>query len=326
MQNDYPRSRNETDPPPDPEQVQALLRENWGLSARVERAQSRCVFFCDLPDKRFVFRSNPGWDGPLPPPTIVRFVDHLSKAGAPCPHLIPNKDGSLHTQAGHFTLSLESFLEGEHPDRVDLLEPIGRALADVHQCALGFSEFPAEEAPVGPYIAQALEYCKNTVLDAHSASAVSALIEQLQHLMAQSESAIPWILCRGDVRSRNTIVRHDGKVFFTDFNSSEFTPTLIDVVMVRMQWLMGVQGRALTNAETGSFIRGYNRGRLLSEAELQVFPLVWAAHYARRLCFLHTKWAPKSVNRDRWDLQERILRLPDEAVLMAERAIAEANI
>ena len=68
--------------------------------------------------RRVVFRSNPGWDGPTPPSMVVRLVDHLSRAGAPCPSVIPTVDGLLSTEHGAFTFSLESFLEGEVADRV----------------------------------------------------------------------------------------------------------------------------------------------------------------------------------------------------------------
>jgi Ser/Thr protein kinase RdoA (MazF antagonist) len=122
------------------------------------------------------------------------------------------------------------------------------------------------------------------------------------------------------VRSQNTIVDEGGTIRFTDFCAAHFAPATVDVAMVRTQWLMGAGNRELADAEMQAFVQGYQGVRPLSDEEIESFPLIWAAYYAQRLCFLHLKWSPSSKNRRAWPVGDLIRRLPDEAIRMGEAA------
>ena len=317
----YPRSRDETGPLPDQSEITELCKRFWDLEVTsVRRANSRCVFFCDsLREGLVVFRVNPGWDCATHPKTIVEFVRHLAGRGAPCPDVRPVTDGSPCKSVRDLVISVESFLEGEVVDRVDTLRNVGEALARVHDASEDFPIYSSEVKDARLYISDALEYCERTTFSSNAADAVTRLREQLNN--TPKKMNVRWLFCRGDVRSWNTIASPSGEVRFTDFNSAHFAPALVDVVMVRMQWLMGTVGRQLTDEEMQRFVEGYFSVRPPSDDERTAFPLIFAAYYARRLCQLHRKWGPRSPNRKTWELEDRILALPDAAIRMGEAAI-----
>ncbi len=321
MEPRYPRSRDETGPLPDQSEIMDLCKRFWDLEVTsVRRANSRCVFFCDsLRDGRVVFRVNPGWDGSTHPKTIVEFVRHLADRGAPCPDIRPTTDGSLYKSVRDLVISVESFLEGEVIDRVDTLRNVGKALARVHDASEDFPAYLSEVKDAQGYISDALEYCERTTFSSNGADAVTRLRAQLNN--TPNKMNVRWLFCRRDVRSWNTIASPSGEVRFTDFNSAHFAPALEDVVMVRMQWLMGTIGRQLTDEEMQRFVEGYFSVRPPSDDERTALPFIFAAYYAKRLCQLHRKWGPKSPNRRIWGLEDRILALPDAAIRMGEAAI-----
>ena len=317
----YPRSRDETGPLPDQREIVDLCERFWDLEVNnVCRANSQCVFFCDsLRDGRVVFRVNPGWDGSNHPRTIVEFVRHLADRGAPCPDIRPTTDGSPCKSVRDLVISVESFLEGKVVDRVDTLRSVGEALARVHDASEDFPIFSSEVKDARLYISDALEYCERTTFSPNAAEAVTRLRAQLNN--TPNRMNVRWLFCRGDVRSWNTIASPSGEIRFTDFNSAHFAPALVDVVMVRMQWLIGTVGRQLSDEEMQGFVAGYFSVRPPSEDELTALPLIFSAWYARRLCQLHRKWSPKSPNRKTWELDDRILALPHAAIRMGEAAV-----
>lgn len=85
---------------------------------------------------------------------------------------------------------------------------------------------------------------------------------------------------------------------------------------------MGTQNRQLSDEEMRRFIGGYLSVRPQTDEERSAFPFIFAAYYARRLCELHRKWRPNAINRRTWELEARILALPDVAIPMGEAAIA----
>ncbi len=261
-----------------------LCKRFWDLEVtRVRRANSRCVFFCDsLRDGRVVFRVNPGWDCATHPETIAAFVRHLSDRGAPCPDIRPTTDGSLCKSVRDLVISVEGFLEGEVADRVDTLRDVGVALARVHDASEDFPACRSEVGDVRPYISEALEYCERTTFSSDMADAVARLRAQLNDTPKKMD--VRWLFCRGDVRSWNTISSPSGEVRFTDFNSAHVAPALEDVVMVRMQWLMGTVGRQLTDEEMQQFVKGYFSIRPPTDDERAALPLIFADYYAKRLC------------------------------------------
>lgn len=324
MEAHYPRTRDETGPLPESSEIKDLCRSFWNLEvADVRKANSRCVFFCDIPgEEPVVFRANPGWDGPTHPETVVECVKHLSDRGAPCPDIIETTDGFLCKSVRDLIVSVESFLDGEVVDRVDTLTEVGVALAHIHNASEDFSSFPSETKDARLYILDALRYCEATTLTPREAAAVTRLGDQLATV---PELNVRWIFCRGDVRSWNTIASSVGSVRFTDFNSAHFAPGLEDVVMIRTQWLMGTQSRQLSDEEMQEFVSGYFSIRVPSGDERSALPFIFAAYYAKRLCELHRKWGPRSPNRKTWELKDRILALPDAAIRMGEVAVEGLN-
>lgn len=319
MLQEYPKSRSETGLPPDPDEIEILCTDFYGISPKqVRRANSRCVFFIDLnDDTSFVLRTNPGWDGPVAPQTIVSFVDFLSRNGAACPQIIPMAGGGLSRQMGHFCVSGETLLPGEVCDRVDCLNDVGAELATLHNIAERFEPYGCTKEPVAKFVEPALAYCEETELANDISEAVRAFVLQVRSRLKTSLKT-KWVLCRGDVRSWNVIVDSDGTVRFTDFNAARYAPALFDLVMPRTQWLMGTENRDLLDDEMREFVDGYRSVRIFSDSDEEALPLIWAAYYAQRLCFLHRKWSPEAHNRSVWRLDDRLRGLPVDALTMAE--------
>ena len=190
----------------------------------------------------------------------MEFVRHLADRGAPCPNIRPTTDGSPCKSVRDLVISVESFLEGEVVDRVDTLRNVGEALARVHDASEDFPIYSSEVKDARLYISDALEYCERTTFSSNAADAVTRLRAQLKY--TPNKMNVRWLFCRGDVRSWNTIASPSGEVRFTDFNSAHFAPALVDVVMVRMQWLMGTVGRQLTDEEMQRSWRGTSQSGL----------------------------------------------------------------
>lgn len=146
-----PRSRKATSDPPTPEEISEILHTHWGYRpSNIRRLGSRCVHLVDAPDRRVIFRANPGWDGPSEPSLIVRFVDHLSTTGAPAPRVFPTLHGDLSVPFQDYTVSVEAALPGNPLDsgRMEILESVGSALAQTHSVAESFPESPACKNPL----------------------------------------------------------------------------------------------------------------------------------------------------------------------------------
>ncbi len=214
----YPRSRSDVGPTLEPAYVTELLQTFWGMKAtEVERANCRCVFFFDQDEgPRLVFRSNPGWDGPTPPLTIVEFLDHLSRSGAPCPSIVPTIDGQLSCGCGDFTLSVESFLGETDADELEDLNEIGAALAALHESAVDLVPFPSTVKSVADYVLSAIEYCEGADLRSDLSVHLRGLLDQLREFVTDGATCC-WILCHGDVRGWNAVLDVNGRVRFTDF-------------------------------------------------------------------------------------------------------------
>ena len=123
----YPRNRKQTSEPPTENDIAELIQAHWGWETqRILPAMSRRVFYVQLPDRRVVFRANPGWDGPTEPSRIVRYIDHLSRCGAPVPQILPTLKGELSAVFRDYTISLESELEGDHTHRSRGFSAVGQ--------------------------------------------------------------------------------------------------------------------------------------------------------------------------------------------------------
>ena len=328
----FPRTRTETSATLTPEEISGLLQEHWGLQAlKVDHANSRCVFYIDLPQDRLIFRSNPGWDGPIPPATIIAYVDHLSRSQVSTPRIVPALTGELCVQFRDYTISVETLLPGQKTTSTqpEILKAVGRGLAQIHKAATSFVAFPQQMQPARGYVERIFDQSVTYPLSPEELKAVMLLFDRVKKEYGSAlDLPIPWLLCRGDVRAANTLVTVENEAWFTDFNSAHFGPALWDLVMLRFQWLLGEgnDSRFLDVSEIADILLGYHGERSLDRAELAVYPALWAAYYADRLTFLHTKWELHSPNRLIWHVEERISRLPTEAIEMGRELVERSGL
>ncbi len=328
--NRYPRSREETTDPPSIEEVSEALQKYWGCKAlEICQAQSRRVHYVDLPHRKVMFRANPGWDGPTPPPIIVKYVDHLSKLNAPAPEIIPTQSGELHAQLRDHTLSVESRLPGESMGQNPLrfLRFIGQRLAKLHLAAETFLEYQSQMRPAGEYVQAMFERSLSRPLEREELHVVEELQKTIEKDFSRTLGMeIPWILCRGDVTGFNTLATEDGEIWFVDFDSAEYAPALFDLVMTRFQWLRQV----LNLSDASEIFRGYHIERPLCEPEILAFPVIWAAYYTDRITFLLNR---RRTQRSRANREEEVhkyrvmvLELPNEAVSMGQDLLKSSNL
>jgi Ser/Thr protein kinase RdoA (MazF antagonist) len=326
----YPRSRKETSAPLSIEEISEVLQEQWGYRALdIDGIGSRKIHFVNLPHRRVVFRANPGWDGAMPPPVIVKYVDHLSKLCAPVPEIIPTQTGKLHTQLRDWTLSVESRLPGEDMSQspIKFLHSVGKRLAQLHSAAKTFPDYRGEMRPAKEYVQAMFERSLSRPLEKDEQQAIEKLQRNIEgNFQKTLDLEVLWILCRGDVRPHNTLATEGGEVWFTDFDCAEYAPALFDVVMTRFQWFL----RLMDLSDAADILRGYHSERSLCEAEISVFPVIWSAYYTDRITFLLDR---RRTQRSRANREEEIqkyrvmiLKLPTEALSMGQDLLKDSNL
>lgn len=321
----YPRSREQTSEPLDAKNLIHILRQHWGHEVLdIRQAQSRRVHFVQWPHSRVVVRTNPGWDGPTDPATIVNYVHHMSQQGAPVPAIQALSDGSLLLDHGDQVISVESFIPGRAADKepVPGFDSLGLGLAALHRAGKTFTERPLELRQVGEFIKQQFGRSMTRNIGEEASESVTRLYRSL--VRTQNDllgERVPWILCRGDVRNMNTIVTIDNKVRFIDFDSAEFGPALLDLVMPRIQWALGRSYTLLNPEDTVQIVRGYQSGRPLTDAEWQCYPLVWAAYYTDRMTFLLHRRLQGTLDKDIGLLTDHVLKLPEMALKLGREVV-----
>ncbi len=316
----YPRSRESTSDPPQADEVADLVGVHWGLEvADVRQAQSSRVYFVDSADGTVVFRANPGWDGPTPPATIVEFVAHLSELGAAVPGIIPATTG-LWVEEADQVLSLESKLPGEEMAKSPLesLHQAGETLAQIGIAAESFHAMGGKMLPTAGFFFPRFQRSIARLQPGAEMNAVVELQRSIEREFAEVlNTEIPWILCRGDVTSRNTLKTDGGDISCVDFDSAEYAPAILDPITTKFQWRMGTGEGMLDPKSASMFLRGYYEVRGLSQEEIAAMPLVWCAYFVDRLTFLHRKWSINTGNRKIWPVAEMIRELPSNAIPMA---------
>ena len=307
----FPRSRKEPNDPPNIGEVTDALMEFWGQEVLdVQVALSRRVHYVEWPQCKVMFRANSGWDGPTPPETIVRYVNHLSTRKAPAPDVIPTQSGKLYAHLRDYTISVESRLPGRDMSSNPLrfFCQIGEGLAKLHVAAREFPDHRGEMRSVKEYVTGAFQRSISRRLEKEDLAAVEELQEKIENRFSDVlDSKILWLLCRGDVRTRNTLATEDGEIRFTDFDSAAYFPALFDLVMPRIQWRMGAgPNNYLSDARMAEMLLGYLNVRVLPDVEFSAYPVVWAAYYTDRITFLLDRFIRRNRTKSSKFLREKV--------------------
>lgn len=313
----YPRSRKETTDPPTIDEIAEALRKHWDLEAKdIQQAVSRRVHYVDLSEREVMFRANPGWDGPTPPSLIVKYVDHLSRMGAPAPEIIPTQSGDLSALFRDHTISVESRLPGEdlrHREG-DFLPEVGKPLVNLHLAARTFPDRSEQMLPAGECISTLFERSFSRWLKDDEKQAAKDVQNQIIDRYSEFlEAKVPWIMCRGDVIAQNALATEAGEVSFADFDATEFAPTIYDLIIGRLKWMESL-------SPTTAFLLGYQQRRPLQNSEIVAFPAISAAYYVNQRTFMVDR------RRHQNDLRlprarERALKLPVQAIFLAEELL-----
>lgn len=313
----FPRSRHETSEPPSIEEISELLQRYWNCKPlNIRQAQSRRVYYVEWPHQRVMFRSNPGWDGPTPPPQIVNYVNHLSKNGAPAPQIIPTRRGNLYVHLRDHIISVESMLPGKGMDLNPLrfLRSVGQRLAQLHLAAETFAECCGRNRIAGNYVKEMFERSLSRDLKRDEIQVIEGVRKTIfENFSKELDLEIPWLMCRGDIRPANTLATNEGEIWFVDFDSAEYAPALHDLVMTRYKWLEGIMGLS----DASEILRGYHKQRSLSEFEILTFPAIWASYCIDRITFLLDRRRGQRSKR-RIQMRDQILQIPPNAISMAQ--------
>jgi len=317
MHTTYPRLRQDTSAPPSKEEIAQCLKEHWGCETADIRptTMSRRVWYVDLPERDVMFRANPGWDGRTPPSLIVKYLDHLSRSGAPVPEIFPTARGALFATYRDYTISLESRLPG------DML--FGQGVKYLHCAGESFADMSGSLRVAKEYVDVLFERASIRLLKDDELSAIKKVETQVRSRDINAE--ISWVMRHGDVRTANTGGSDVDGIWLTDFDSTVFEPALADVVMVRTQWRMA-DGGYLNDLECADVLANYHKERLLSDNEITLRSVIWVCYYMDRITFLLDRRRRQNSEKRVQKLRERVLNLPKEAFAMGERVLEISGV
>ena len=329
-QRKFPRFRSETGEPPALDEITQALREHWRFKpTQIRPAGSRRVWYIDLPGQDLIARANPGWDGPTHPEVIVDFVDHLSRSRAPVPEIIPTATGDLTVEIRDSVLSVESRLKGEpiasDENSLSHLHQTGKALRSIHNKAESFQRKPGCRSSVSTFVETMYERSRTRFDDAPDWRTITSFFEKVfvEHSRLLEEQ-VPWILCHGDV-NRNNILFHAENISFTDFDSAQFAPALIDVAMTRLRW-PGARQEMLVATDAAPCLAGYHVVSPLSKEERDTWPIIASVYYVEFTSFL----LHRRLLRREFDEAERLTltlkRLSREAIDSAHEVLRHAQV
>ena len=314
---------------PDTENLRRLLQCHWDFIAEeIQPLGAGRVFRVTSAQRTLILRSIPDGHGPTHPVTVVDFLQHLSRCSAPVPQLLPTTCGEPCAVEDRTLFCVETELPGAQLDgaRLEALHGVGKALASLHDAAQGFAAAPGRDIAVAEYVRSALRDLAQSGLSEASLSAAEALEGALESDHGDIlNSAVPWVLCQGNVQARDSFQSDDGRVWFCDFDRAVFAPALLDLMMMRVHWMMGSGGRALNVTEMADVFLGYHVQRPMSKAELAAMPVLWASFYAswlNTLCHRRRKQGRTDVE----DLEQRIAELPEHAVEMGHNMLFKTGL
>lgn len=201
----------------------------------------------------------------------LKYLEHLSINGIPCPSVIINKEGKDFVMVQNKMASLFSFLNGKEvlmPNE-KTLNDVGKIIAKMHNLSKGLKLSRDEGIDLG-YLYKCV--IKNreklkTILDKD----YDAIEEKVQNAFNAKFSELPSGIIHNDIFPDNVFIDNGNISGIIDFNDAVTGPFIHDIAIVLNFWIFNNYKEYSQNL-TNAFLTGYNEVRNLEEKELELLP------------------------------------------------------
>ena len=206
-------------------------------------------------------------------PFFMNFMKHLRTQGIPCPMPVNRKDGAVLGRLCNKPAVMLEFMPGQSvkTPEPDHCRAIGALLADMHRAAADFA--PTRSNPMNRAV-----WRKLIGASREKASSLGDVLPVLDREIEFLNDCWPQNLPQGaihaDLFPDNVFFNAEGRIsgvldFY--FACSDFF--IYDLMLTFNAWCFDAAGRLIPD-NADSFMRGYESGRTLTEAERKSLPLM----------------------------------------------------
>jgi homoserine kinase type II len=206
-------------------------------------------------------------------PFFLGLMEHLAKAGVPCPLPIHGRDGrTLHALAGK-PAAIVTFLEGRWPRRVTPghCSSLGEALARLHEAGRDFTLSRANALAFDGWQALALACRGKAALVAPELE--HEITAELERLALAWPRDLPQGVIHADLFPDNAFFEGERVTGVIDFYFACNDLLAYDLAICLNAWCFEADG-AFNVTKARSLCEGYRRGRALSAAEIEALPIL----------------------------------------------------
>ena len=210
-------------------------------------------------------------------PFFIGLMEHLSAAGLNCPVPIKDKSGEILQKLCDKPAAIVSYLEGvsgAYPNATKC-HALGEALAQFHLRSEGFAG--ARENALGPEgWASLLASIQNQIEDKPKGMPehiVENAAAQYARLLAHWPACLPHGYIHADLFPNNVLFVGDRLTGLIDFYFACQDMYSYDLAICLNSWCFDLEGE-FDSAKSSALLKGYQKHRLLTEAEKTALPLL----------------------------------------------------
>ncbi len=238
--------------------------ENSNYMLRTRRDGLACDYILTLYERRV---------DPAELPWFLGLMQHLASQGLACPHPVPARDGaSLRRLAGRHA-AITTFLPGVWPRRVRQAhcEPLGAALASLHEAGRGFAETRANS--LGPAAWTGLLGSCQARADEVLPGLAAVLDTALRSILAEWPSSLPRGQIHADLFPDNVFFLDGAVSGLIDFYFACTDVLAYDVAICLNAWCFEPDF-AFNVTKARALLRGYETVRRLGDDERAALPVL----------------------------------------------------
>lgn len=206
-------------------------------------------------------------------PFFLGLIEHLAGKGVDCPVPVHALDGEVLKTLSGKPAAVVTFLSGMWPKRVHTFHTaeVGRAIAEMHVAGADFSIQRPNALSVQSWRAL-LESCEGRG-DSVKAGLTAELEAELDVLEAQWPKDLPMGVIHADLFPDNVFFRGEALSGLIDFYFACNDVLAYDIGICLNAWCFEPDG-SFNATKARKLLRGYNKVRPLSDAEMAALPLL----------------------------------------------------
>lgn len=225
-------------------------------------------------------------------PFFMAFMEHMARAGIPCPLPIRRRDGGVVSQVKEKPAAMVSFLQGKSRmiTRNAHIASLGAMVARMHSAASGFDGKRANALSLAGW--QALFAMIADGLDGIRAGLRGLVEAELAFLTQHWPRDLPHGVVHADIFPDNVFFEEDGVSGVIDmyFACEDFFA--YDLAIVMNAWCF--EGKQFNLTKAQHLFAHYRKGRALSDAEMQALPVLARGAALRFLLTRAHDWVHRS--------------------------------